>query len=134
MAKHKIKVLFFIADTLATDEENEAMEQFSVRHVVCVRNASMIGNNDTIEAFDIVAGAVPPQYAVAAEEKGPPIEREAPKTAVASAPAGSPLAPPVEPVAAPGPVVAPVEAPQPVAKAKAPAPKPNAASSWKPNA
>ncbi len=138
MAKQKLKVLFFIASTVATDEENEAMDEFSARHTVCIRNASMIGDNDAIEPFDLVAGCVPPRYAAEAELKGPPVVRETPKTAADSAPKGSPLAPPaavvVETPAAPA---EPVQAGAPAAdaaKPKTPAPKPDAAKGWKPQA
>ncbi len=128
MAKRQIKVLFFIADTIATDEENEAIESYGGRHFVCVRNASMIGDKDAIESFDLVGGLVPPQYAAVAAAKGPPVEAVRPVTKAASAPKGSPLAPPVvEPEAEPAPAA---KASKPVT----PAPKPDAAKGWKPNA
>lgn len=126
MAKRKIKVLYFIKGTMATAEDEAAIDEFSVRHVVCIRNASMIGDNDPLEDFDVVAGEVPPKYAAAFEAKGPPVERETPKTPIASVQQGNPLAP--EPVAAPEP------APIADAKPKAPVAKPGAAKGWKPNA
>lgn len=93
MAKKKIKVLFFIAGTVATAEENAAMEEFSAKHLVCVRNASMIGDNEAIEPFDLVAGAVPPRYAEVAASKPPVEERERPKAPAASAPVDGPITP-----------------------------------------
>src|SRR6185369_1195457 len=145
MAKQKLKVLFFIADTAATPEEEEAMSEFSAKHQICIRNASMIGDGDALEKFDIVAGAVPPRYAEAFAAKPPIVERERPKAHVAAAPHGSPVAPPAANVgtapvsdtpvidAASAAIVAAAEAGA-AAKPKAPAPKPDAAKGWKPNA
>lgn len=131
MAKNKIKVIFFIAGTIATDEENDAIDQFSARHQICIRNASMIGDKDAIENFDIVAGCVPATYEAAAALKPAFVPRETPKTPVAKVQQGSPLAPPVEAPKAPEPPLAP---PAPSAKPKTPAPKPSGAAGWKPNA
>lgn len=104
MAKKKIKVLFFIAGMRATDAEDAAMNKFSNRHVVCIRNAQYVGDNDAIEDFDEVAGEVPAIYAEAAalkpkpkkEPKPAPVDPKtvdanspaAPQTPVPGAPAG----------------------------------------------
>jgi len=149
MAKKKIKVLYFIAGSASTAEDDAAIEKYDARHNVCYRNAEMIGDRDAIEDFDIVAGAVPPRYAEAAEEKGPFVEPSRPTVPAASAPQGSPVAPQGSPVAPQGSPVAPPASdagtgegegagePQDAgnaAKPKAPAPKPEAAKGWKPNA
>lgn len=150
MAKQKIKVLFFIAGTVATEEETAAMDEFGAKHTVCVRNASMIGDNEAIEPFDIVAGAVPDRYAEVAKTKPAFKERERPKTPAASAPAKGPVPPPQggqegagegkgddkpadKPQDAPA---APQDEKKPAetAKPKAPEAKPEAAKGWKPNA
>jgi hypothetical protein len=151
MAKQKIKVLFFIAGTVATDEENEAMNEFGAKHTVCVRNASMIGDNEAVEPFDIVAGAVPDRYAEVAKSKPAFKERERPKTPADSAPANSPVPPPQggqegagEGEGAGKPEDKPQDAPaapqgdakpaEGAKKPKAPEAKPEAAKGWKPNA
>lgn len=124
----KIKVLYFLAGHMATDEELSEIESFSARHNVCLRSAPFVSANEAVEPFDIVAGTVPPIYAAAAEAKGEFVEPETPKTPAASVSVGSPVAPaePVEPPKAP-------ETPdKPAAAPKAPAAKPGAA--WKPNA
>jgi len=142
MAKKKIKVLYFIAGSASTAEDDAAIEKYDARHNVCYRNAEMIGDRDAIEDFDIVAGAVPPRYAEAAEEKGPFVEPSRPTVPAASAPQGSPVAPQGSPVAPPASDAGTGEGegagePQDAgnaAKPKAPAPKPEAAKGWKPNA
>lgn len=130
MAKKKFKVLFFIAGMKATDAEEAAMNKFTNRHVVCVRNASYIGDNDPIEDFDEVAGDVPPAYAEAAALKPKPKKEPTP--------------PPVDPKtvsekspAAPSPVVKQEDEKTPPAgdaTPKPPEPKPGAGKGWKANA
>lgn len=135
MAKKKIKVLFFIAGMVATDDEEAAMNKFSAKHTICIRNASMIHDGDNVEPFDVVAGAVPPSYAAAAKEKKPePEAPKAPKADAGKVDKRSPAAPPP-------PVVEPKEGDEtpPVVegeggKPKPPEPTPGAGAGWKPNA
>lgn len=152
MAKKKIKVLFFIAGMKATDAEDAAMNKFTNRHVVCVRNASMIGDNDGIEDFDEVAGEVPAVYAEAAALKPKPSkEPKPPKADPKTVDPQSPAAPKTPPAGQEGnqgdngdqtppagaedgntgdqtpPVV------DGNVKPKAPEPKPGAGKGWKPN-
>jgi hypothetical protein len=135
MAKKKIKVLYFIAGSASTAEDDAAIEKYDARHNVCYRNAEMIGDRDAIEDFDIVAGAVPPRYAEAAEEKGPFVEPSRPTVPAASAPQGSPVAPPASDAGTgEGEGAGEPQDAGNAAKPKAPAPKPEAAKGWKPNA
>src|SRR6478752_973169 len=95
MAKQKIKVLYFLNGPVASSEdENYVEKHFTPKHQLCYRNALMIGDNEPVEAFDIVAGAVPAQYRAEADAKGPPVEHKRPKTPAASAAPKSPVAPP----------------------------------------
>lgn len=110
-------VLYFLDGHLPSEADLDAMDAYGARYNVRQRNAQMVSSDGALEAFDIVAGAVPERYRLAAEAKGPPpIDARGPVTPVASVPAGSP----VEPVAAPK-------------TAKAPDAKPEAAKGWKPN-
>lgn len=83
-------VLFFLAGAIASEEEQEAIAEFDGDEFrVMFRNASFVNEGDAIEKFDIVAGAVPDNYARAAEAKerdGEPVneaEAEAAKAAKA---------------------------------------------------
>ncbi len=65
------KVLFFLAGPSATEKEDATAEKF-IRDgfEVCFRKASKGGENDPIENFEHVAGAVPKQYKEASKIKG----------------------------------------------------------------
>jgi hypothetical protein len=69
MAKHNkwLKTLFFIEGAQASEEEIEASLEFEPG--VQFRNASKLHPEGAIEAFDRVAGAVPPRYQDAADAK-----------------------------------------------------------------
>lgn len=68
-------VLFFLAGAVASEEEREAIAEFDGdEYRVMFRNASFVNEGDTIEKFDLVAGAVPDNYARAAEAQGEPAE------------------------------------------------------------
>ncbi len=108
MAKKKIKVLFFIAGFIATKDEDAEMNKFSAKHLVCVRNAAMIREDDGIEDFDIVAGEVPDVYAEAAKLKPKAVKEPTPpkvdaKTVAKENPAAPPVAPPAAPPVDPKP-------------------------------
>jgi hypothetical protein len=159
MAKKKIKVLFFIAGFIATKDEDAEMNKFSAKHLVCVRNAAMIREDDGIEDFDVVAGEVPDKYAEAAKLKPKAVKEPTPpkvdaKTVAKESPAAPPVAPPASPPADPklpetppaaelkpddaAPPGSPPSASEAVvaeaAKPVTPEPKPGAGKGWKPNA
>lgn len=132
MKRNMLKVLYFIAGAAPTAAELEDAEQFyNGKSNVAFRNARYVHKDEAVEAFDIVAGRVPDNYAKAALEKGEDALRPTPIVDAAAVPAGSPLAPDpaVEP---PPPPKAPGEPPKPPATPKPPAAKP--AAGWKPNA
>jgi hypothetical protein len=86
------KVLYFIAGPVPSDAEREDAEQyFNGKSTVAFRNASKVNKDEAIEAFDIVAGRVPANYAAAALEKGEDAMKGAPIVDAATVPAGSPL-------------------------------------------
>jgi hypothetical protein len=63
--------LYFIAGPVPTEAEREDAEQFyNGKSTVAFRNARFVNKDEAIEAFDIVAGLVPANYAAAALEKG----------------------------------------------------------------
>jgi hypothetical protein len=129
MAKRKLlTVLYFLNGSAPTTEDEAAMAEFGQGHVVRQRNALLIHDGDAIEDFDIVAGAVPETYAIAAAEKGEPPEPPVPPSIDAeTVPAGSPVAP----VKGDG---KPADPPKPAADAKPVPPKPKPGAGWKPNA
>lgn len=93
MIRNMKKVLFFIAGPVPTDAEREDAEQFyNGKSTVAFRNARFVNKDEAIEAFDIVAGLVPANYAAAALEKGDDALKAAPIVDAATVPAGSPLA------------------------------------------
>lgn len=123
MIRNMKKVLFFIAGPVPTDAEREDAEQYyNGKSTVAFRNARFVNKDEAIEAFDIVAGLVPANYAAAALEKGEDALRGTPIVDAATVPAGSPLAGAGDGKAAKGGGAAP----------KAPEGKPGA--DWKPNA
>jgi outer membrane biosynthesis protein TonB len=138
MAKRKLrKVLFFISGASPTDDDRAEMEAFGQGHMVCQRNVLHIHDGDPIEEFDLVAGAVPAAYAEAAAAKTEPEVAPVPTVDPSAIAAESPLAPPpADPPADPpvAPPQAPETPPKAAAKPKPPAPKPEAAKGWKPNA
>lgn len=138
MGKRKLrKVLFFINGAAPSEEATAEMEAFGQGHVVCQRNAMHVHDGDPIEDFDIVAGEVPPSYAIAAAEKTEPEVAPVPTVDPGAVAPGSPLEPPLTPPPADPPVdppKAPETPPKAAAKPKTPAPKPEAAKGWKPNA
>lgn len=136
MKRNMLKVLYFIAGAAPTEADLEDAEQYyNGKSNVAFRNARYVHKDEAIEAFDIVAGCVPENYAKAALEKGEDALRPTPIVDAAAVPAGSPLAPPplVDPaVEPPPPPKAPETPPKPPATPKPPAAKPGAG--WKPNA
>lgn len=106
--KSKIKRVLYFTNGHATQEDYEAAEEFGPG--VVFRRADLIRDDGALEAFDGVAGEVPPRYAAKAAELEA-IAAENPPTE----------APPIEgePVINATPVVP---------------PKPATAASWKPNA
>lgn len=123
MIRNMKKVLYFIAGAVPTEAERDDAEQYyNGKSTVAFRNARFVNKDEAIEAFDIVAGLVPDNYAAAALEKGEEALQAAPVVDAASVPAGSPLAVKGEGKAAAKPGAAP----------KPPEGKPDAG--WKPNA
>jgi hypothetical protein len=126
MIRNLKKVLYFIAGPVPNDAEREDAEQYyNGKSTVAFRNASKVNKDEAIEAFDIVAGRVPANYAAAALEKGEDALQAAPIVDAASVPPGSPLA--GKDAAGAG-----KDAGKPKAAPKPPEPKPGAG--WKPNA
>lgn len=120
MIRNMKKVLYFIAGPVPTDAEREDAEQYyNGKSNVAFRNARFVNKDEAIEAFDIVAGLVPANYAAAALEKGEDALKAAPIVDAASVPAGSPLGDAGEGQGG---------------KAKPKAPEPKRAADWKPNA
>jgi hypothetical protein len=150
MGKRKIKVLYFIRDARATEEEQAEIDEFGGKFLVGVRNAAFVHDDDNIEDFDIVAGAVPAIYAKAAKTKPPIEELKKPRSSKKDVAPGSPIEPPAPPAdadqgsgeaappadAAPPasePEKAPGEPAADTAKPKAPEAKPEAAKGWRGN-
>ena len=141
MAKRQLrKVLYFINGVAPTSDDEAAIAEYGQGHVVCLRNATKIGNDEGLEPFDIVAGHVPPRYAEAAAEKGDEALQPVPVVPASSVPEGSPVAPPAGDNGGDGGSASSgaengaggASEAAPAAKPKAPAAKPGAA--WKPNA
>lgn len=119
MAKHNrwLKTLFFIESAEATEAEIEASREFEPG--VQFRNVSKLHPEGSIEAFDRLAGAIPPAYRAAADAKAGKGGDDA-----ADAPTGDPA-----PALKPGKAAAAPKAD----KAVAP-PKPNPGAGWTSNA
>jgi hypothetical protein len=87
------KSFYFIAGPVPTEAERDDAEQFyNGKSTVAFRNARFVNKDEAIEAFDIVAGLVPANYAAAALEKGEDALQAVPVVDAATVPAGSPLA------------------------------------------
>jgi hypothetical protein len=92
MIRKMKKVLYFIAGPVPTEAEQADAEQFyNGKSSVAFRNVRFVRRDEAIEAFDIVAGLVPENYANAAAEKGEDAVQPTPVVEAASVPAGSPL-------------------------------------------
>jgi hypothetical protein len=93
MQRKMKKVLYFIAGNMPTEAETEDAEQyFNGKSTVAFRNVRYVHKDEAIEAFDIVAGLVPDNYAAAALEKGEEALQPSPVVDAATVPPGSPLA------------------------------------------
>lgn len=86
MGKRATKTLFFI-EGVAPNEAEQA-EADELPGMVCFRNVTKYREEDAVEDFDAVAGAVPPKYAAAARLKAATAEGQpAPPLASTDAPA-----------------------------------------------
>lgn len=80
----------------ATEEDYAAADEIGPG--VVFRRSDLIVEGDPLEAFDAVAGDVPPAYQAAADAKaGLPPAPEAPKVDPGAVPPGSPVKPPAKP-------------------------------------
>ncbi len=99
--KRAKRILFFTAGIVPTDEEQAEFE--ALGSGAAMRRADLVRTDEALEAFDEVAGAVPPNYQAKADElAGLPAPKEPPKADPAAVKQGSPVAPPKPPVAATG--------------------------------